>query len=108
VPAIRPEVRALAELGSLPAEDGADEEVLERFQAAMEAIESPVNADEARVLAQVFGPDDCFGAAWSLLHLIESAGQPVIDSEPPVTDEWRRRLWERANRTTGGDRSVDS
>ncbi len=106
--AIRPEVRALVELGSLPAEDVAGEEVLHRFQAAMEAIDPPVNADEARMLVQVFGPDDCFGAAWSLLHLIESAGQPVIDSEPPGTDEWRRRLWERGNRAAGGDRSVDS
>ncbi|SRR6266542_6125196 len=92
---VRREVRVLAALGRLPSETGADPEVVDTYQAALERITPPLSVEEARVLVDVFGEDDCFGLAWSLLHLIESAGQPVVDEEPPASDQWRRELWER-------------
>ena len=41
-----------------------------------------------------FGPDSCYGVAWLLLHLIETAPHCPIE-EPPADDanEWIRRIW---------------
>ena len=36
-------------------------------------VSSPVNASEAAILCTLFGSDSCFGLAWSLVHLIETA-----------------------------------
>lgn len=48
-------------------------------------------------LVSCFGPDDCYGIAWSLLHLIESAPNPVLVSDPgPDSNEWHQRLHLRA------------
>ncbi|MEV0978358.1 hypothetical protein [Streptomyces sp. NPDC049915] len=46
--------------------------------------------------AGCFGPDDCYGVAWLLLHLIETGPNPVL-TEPPDAHAgpWRRRLWRR-------------
>lgn len=71
--AIRREVEQLLNLGQLPSSEGADEASLDRWGAALNAIVPPVNDEEARALVELFGPDECFGAAWSLLHLIETA-----------------------------------
>lgn len=51
----------------------------------------------ARALVQLFGPDDCFGLAWSLLHLIETLpGWPSEDTLKGLHGEWIDRLRERA------------
>ena len=39
----------------------------------LESVAKPVTDDEAAALAQLFGPGDCFGLAWTLVHLVESA-----------------------------------
>ena len=46
----------------------------------------------------MFGPDDCFGAAWTLLHLIETA--PNWPQEPLEDNgnEWLQMLNRRAER----------
>ncbi|MDQ3368515.1 MAG: hypothetical protein M3680_24065 [Myxococcota bacterium] len=99
---IRDEVRDLVALGPLPDQE-ADESTIERHQRALERITRPVTNDEARALAGVFGPDDCFGLAWTLLHLIESAPDSPIESEPQQGDnEWRRLLWDRIRRSASG------
>ncbi|MFG3041393.1 hypothetical protein ACGFYZ_31265 [Streptomyces sp. NPDC048330] len=93
---MRPEVQAFAASGPLPDWD-ADEEEIDRRVNQLEAISAPVTADEAHVLAACFGPDDCYGVAWSLLHLIETGPRPL----PPVTlpgadaTEWHHTLWNR-------------
>lgn len=75
------QVQTLLALGSLPAEDFADPERVARHQQALHAIERPVTDEEARELLKLFGPDGCFGLAWSLLHLIETApGWPLKDA----------------------------
>ncbi|MEU0382903.1 hypothetical protein [Streptomyces chartreusis] len=48
-------------------------EVISETQRLLERIPKPVTDDEAQALATLFGPDNCFGLAWTLLHLIETA-----------------------------------
>ena len=70
-----------------------------RAQEALDRISRPVSSQEAAALLTCFGPDDCFGLAWSLLHLIETAPEPVVTEEPDASaNQWIRRLWDRANR----------
>ncbi|MGW8948807.1 hypothetical protein [Streptomyces sp. NPDC055709] len=93
---MRPEVQTFVADGPLPDWD-ADEEEIDRRVRQLEAISAPVTPDEAQALAACFGPDDCFGVAWSLLHLIETSPGPVPPLTPPDTDagEWRHTLWNR-------------
>src|SRR4051812_18566078 len=96
---MRNEVRAFVALGSLPGE-GASEEAIRLFQEGLAAIKAPVSDAEAAELINSFGPDDCYGLAWTLLHLIETApsGCPLTSPPDPSENEWRRRLWERGRR----------
>ena len=94
--AMREAVQAFVALGPLPAEQGATAEMLELHELAIKAIVSPVSDEEARQLVRSFGPDDCFGLAWSLLHLVEKApGWPLRDAiahaHPAWTEELRMR-----------------
>ena len=96
---VRRAVAELGKLGPLPAESAA-EDTFAVFQAHLERIEPPISDDEAKVLIRCFGPDDAFGLAWTLLHLIESApgGAPLAAEPTPSDNEWLRRLWGRAHR----------
>lgn len=102
---IRNEVRDFVALGPLP-DSSADVEVIETHGQALEKISRPISNDEARALFVCFGPDDCFGLAWSLVHLIETAPdwpldlmpEPFIESaSESATDdwEWHKLLWIR-------------
>ena len=85
---VRPEVEAFVALGALPNEQS--DEPLEVFQERLEKITEPVSDEEAELLVGMFGPDGCFGLAWTLLHLIETApGGCPIKQEPTSSDnEW--------------------
>ncbi|WP_078616888.1 hypothetical protein [Streptomyces sp. 351MFTsu5.1] len=93
---MRPEVQAFVAGGPLPDRD-ADEEEIDRRVKQLEAISGPVTSDEAHALAGCFGPDDCYGVAWSLLHLIATSPGPVPPVPPPGTasGEWHRTLYNR-------------
>lgn len=92
---IRREVRAFTELGTLPPSAASEEEIA-RYEQALDGITKPVSQDEAFLLLRSFGPDDCFGLAWTLLHLVESAPTPPVTQDPgPDGNEWLRRLWQR-------------
>ncbi|GAA2428010.1 hypothetical protein [Streptomyces glaucus] len=93
---MRPEVQAFVAGGPLPGWD-ADEDEIDRRVKQLEAISKPVTADEAQALASCFGPDDCYGVAWTLLHLIETGPGPVPVVQPPGpdADEWNHILWNR-------------
>ncbi|WP_328957893.1 hypothetical protein [Kitasatospora purpeofusca] len=92
---MRPEVQAFVVDGPLP-DWGADEEEIGRRVEQLEAIAGPVTGVEAQVLVTCFGPDDCYGVAWTLLHLIETGPNPVLIAEPaPDAGEWHHRLWGR-------------
>ncbi|HEX9412867.1 MAG TPA: hypothetical protein VF916_05140, partial [Ktedonobacterales bacterium] len=77
---MRQVVQELATLGPLPGSEEATEEQLHHYQELLAALTPPATDQEARILVTLFGPDECFGLAWTLLHLIESApGWPLPD-----------------------------
>ena len=93
---MRTEVVELSKLGPLPASDKPRVALVKKFQDLITSIESPVSDEEARVLVTLFGPDECFGLAWALLHLIESApGWPIADSLESSSGEWIDQLKQR-------------
>jgi hypothetical protein len=96
---VRPAVGRLLDLGPLPQEELATPPQLELYQSLLGQIDPPVTDEEARVLMSLFGNDDCFGAAWTLLHLIETAPHlPIATAPADSENEWVRRLWARAHR----------
>jgi hypothetical protein len=97
---IRKEVAELVKLGAFSSEDETIEEEIERRADLLDAISKPLTDEEAEALLPCFGPDDYYGVAWTLLHLIESApgGCPVKTEPPPGANEWIRRLWDSAER----------
>jgi len=98
---MRTTIKEILALGPLPASDRASVGQLQSFEAALEAITRPLSQDEATELAKLFGPDDCFGLAWSLLHLIETA--PDLRSVLAQADEtncWIGFIRERLARTS--------
>jgi hypothetical protein len=93
---MRPEVQAFIADGPLPDWDASAEEIDCRGE-QLTAISRPVTGEEARSLIACFGPDDCHGVAWTLLHLIETGPNPVLISRPaPDANEWQHLLWKRA------------
>jgi hypothetical protein len=94
---IRQAVRDLLDLGPLPSEDTEDERVFDLYYEHLSRISEPVSNEEAEALATLFGPDDCFGVAWTLLHLIETAPEWVPSETPqPGENEWLEGLRRRA------------
>jgi len=92
-------VKALLALGPLPASEDASEETLRALEDALHRVSPPLADDEARKLVALFGPDDCFGLGWTLLHLIETApGWPIEESLHDTSSEWVARLRERTGR----------
>lgn len=96
---MRQEIQELARLGPLPDSDSAEDEQVRAYEVLLEGIVPPVSDDEARVLVGIFGPDDCYGLAWTVLHLVESSpGWPLRDCLESEGNEWTQRLRQRAER----------
>lgn len=97
--AIRDELREFIRFGPLSSEDDNSEdgdEAFDEMERVLHAIEKPVTDEETQLLAECFGDDNCFGLAWTLLHLVESASSSVVTSEPPEgSNMWIARLWTR-------------
>ncbi|MFJ2016205.1 hypothetical protein [Streptomyces nodosus] len=93
---MRPEVQAFIADGPLPDWDGSEDEIDRRYE-QLRAISRPVTAEEAQALATCFGPDDCYGVAWTLVHLIETGPGPVPSVTRPASDSgnWHETLWLR-------------
>ncbi len=87
-------VQQLIGLGTFPDEDAATAEQVSEIQESLSAIHAPVTDDEAVELVKLFGRDTCFGLAWTLLHLVETAPSwPIDDCLPEASEnEWIRRL----------------
>jgi hypothetical protein len=86
----------LEKLGPFPAEAARDVARLKAIQELLEQVETPVSDDDARVLVKLFGPDDCYGVAWTLLHLIETAPKwPLADCLVDTENEWIKVLKQR-------------
>lgn len=95
---IRPEVERLLALGPMPDSLGAipEQALVEEYQRRIEAISPPLSLDEALALTKVFGPDDLYGLAWTLLHVIESApGWSEVGRSLSGDGEWITRLRNR-------------
>ncbi|MEU7159170.1 hypothetical protein AB0A98_22430 [Streptomyces chrestomyceticus] len=93
---MRTEVLAFVAAGPLPDWDASEEEI-DRRARQLDAIIEPVTGEEARALLGCFGPDDCYGVAGALLHLIETGPNPVLTENPgPGANEWVQRLYARA------------
>ncbi|MFD7686714.1 hypothetical protein [Streptomyces sp. NPDC059781] len=79
---MRPEVSAFVADGPLPDEETGEEAEIDRRARQLEAMTRPLGLAEAEALAGCFGPDDCYGLAWTMAHLIETAPGPVYTPEP--------------------------
>ena len=76
----RPEVLDLVAMGSFPPSDCIVVERLQRQEALLRDIVPPISDEEARLLVKILGPDEYFGLAWTVLHLVEgSPGWPIED-----------------------------
>ena len=90
--AIRHAVADFLAAGPLPDEDQ-PVEAIERAEELLDRIEAPVTSEEAMALLAGFGPDNCYGLAWTLLHLIETApGAPTFEYPADAENEWVQRL----------------
>jgi hypothetical protein len=91
---MRGEVTNLIDQGVLPS-SSSNIQVIERWQEAIHAIHAPVSNEEAEALTLLFPPteDECFGLAWSLVHLVESAPDwPLLRSLGNVENPWIAHL----------------
>jgi len=96
---MRPEIARLVELGGFPSEEDATLEFLRQAEETLRGISQPLSNVEARALVGLFGPDSCFGLAWSVLHLVETApGWPLQDCLENSENEWITLLRDRAVR----------
>nr|WP_228454633.1 hypothetical protein [Streptomyces alkaliphilus] len=74
--------------GTLPSQEAGEEEI-RNAQELLEGVTPPVSDEEAVRLATFFGPDECYGLAWTLLHLVESAPGAASATYPnPGVNEW--------------------
>jgi hypothetical protein len=96
---IRREVEEFVHLGRLPSEDASVED-LAAHQTALQRIARPVSPEEAEVLMRCFPRNDesCYGLAWRLLHLLETAGESLELPREPPDEPWLARLWKAAER----------
>lgn len=87
----------LLRLGPFPSSAAVAASTIQAIAEQLTKVQTPITDDEACALLKLFGPDDCFGLAWTLLHLIETApGWPVHDALDSIQGEWAERLRERA------------
>lgn len=81
--------------GPLP-DQKADEDEIDRRAGQLEAIPRLVPLEEAAAPASCFGPDDSYGIAWTLAHLIETAPGPVLTARPAPDAGAHGRVLRRA------------
>lgn len=90
-------INALVELGCLPSSVTATAPKVQAFEEQLSKVQTPVTDEEACHLLKLFGPDDCFGLAWTMLHLIETAPSwPIRSALDSSEGSWIDRLRERA------------
>lgn len=90
-------IQSLLNLGPLPSSSTATVSEVQAIEAQLSTVKKPISDEEAQALPKLFGPDDCFGLAWTLLHLIESAPNwPINDAMNGLGGEWIDRLRERS------------
>jgi hypothetical protein len=95
---MRPQVLHLVTKGPLPSSSAGIQQITE-WQAAVEMITPPLSDDEAEALTALFPAkeDECYGLAWALVHLVETAPNWPLehclqDRQNPWFVRLRRRL----------------
>ena len=89
-------INALLKLGPLPSSTTASVPTLQAFEGQLSKVQAPITDEEACALVKLFGSDECFGLAWTVLHLIETApGWPVDAALDGIEGEWIDRLRQR-------------
>lgn len=89
-------IRRLVDLGPLPSEATEDVAFLQLWQRTLETVAPPIDNEEAKALCTLFGVDECFGAAWTLVHLIETSPTLPDDIRAPAGAEyWVEMLRDR-------------
>lgn len=97
---MRPEVSHLVSKGPLPSSRGGVQQIKD-WQEAFEQIKPPISDEEAKALITLFPTtdDDCFGLAWSLVHLVETAPHwPLQDCLQDTGKPWVARLRQRCSK----------
>jgi hypothetical protein len=95
---MRPEVRNLLRIGPLPSSTS-EIPVIQEWEDALEKITFPLSDEEAGELVALFPAceDECFGLAWTLLHLVESAPNwPIRECLQDTNNPWIVRLRKRS------------
>jgi hypothetical protein len=90
---MREEIRELEKMGPLPSFEAAAQpgivEKIQRYTELLCSIDKPITDDEARTLARLFSPDDCFELDWTLVHLVETApGWPIWECLEITENKW--------------------
>ena len=96
---MRTEVTELVSLGRLPEDATASLPEVQSFEVALEKIEAPVSNEEALALLCVLpvSQASCFGLAWSIVHLVETApGWPLPQAKLQTANPWVKSMLERA------------
>lgn len=95
---MRSSIAQLARLGRLPSEALATAPELRAFETALQATEGPLTDEEALALLGTLPSSEqsCFGMAWTVLHLIESApGWPLRQAASLLPNPWIAKMLER-------------
>ncbi len=96
-------IRKLTRFGPFPPSEEAEYAIISKQHELLQHIASPLTDDEARELVKLFGPDEYFGGAWTILHLIETAPHwPLADCLVNESNEWVSRLIRRARNVDRG------
>lgn len=78
---MRRSVNELIKMGPLPSEERSDIDFIQKYQNILHSIQPPLSNEEATKLTTLFGNDESYGLAWSLLHLIESSADFSVDKQ---------------------------
>lgn len=96
---MRKSVSDLISMGPLPSEDSSDINLIQKYQDILHSIHLPLSDEEALRLVSLFGSDESYGLAWTLLHLIETSGKIFTRNEMAgKVNPWIERLISRSSK----------
>lgn len=98
---VRQSINELSKLGRFPADnEEISNEKMSEYVSLIRGIKPPVTNEESIILCGLLGEDDFYGAAWTVLHLLETAPQwPIEEGIQEASPSWQEILRQRvANR----------
>jgi hypothetical protein len=92
-------IDALRKIGRLPSSEDATSQIVDELERLLRKMHPPISDAEAIQLVNMLGPDDFYGLAWTMIHLIESSpGWPIHsclegeERDSPMFESLRRRI----------------